>query len=36
MFQRTSSRDVPIVAILLSFIVGLIVFFPFPSWIKLV
>ena len=35
-FQRTSSRDVPIVAIVLSFIVGLIVFFPFPSWIKLV
>ncbi|MBA3629497.1 MAG: APC family permease [Actinobacteria bacterium] len=26
----------PIVAIVLSFIVGLIVFFPFPSWIKLV
>jgi len=35
-FERTSSKDVPIWSILLGFVVGLIVFFPFPSWQKLV
>ena len=33
---RTTSRGVPLVSMLLAFVVGLIVFLPFPSWQQLV
>ncbi|HEX8095147.1 APC family permease [Jatrophihabitans sp.] len=33
---RTTPRGVPLVSLLLTFIVGLIVFLPFPSWQQLV
>ncbi len=33
---RTTSRGVPLVSLLLAFVVGLIVFLPFPSWQQLV
>jgi amino acid transporter len=33
---RTTSRGVPFISLLVSFVVGLIVFLPFPSWQQLV
>ena len=33
---RTTTRGVPLVSLLLTFVVGLIVFLPFPSWQQLV
>ncbi|MFL6162547.1 MAG: APC family permease [Jatrophihabitantaceae bacterium] len=33
---RTTQRGVPLVSLLLAFVVGLIVFLPFPSWQQLV
>ena len=33
---RTTSRGVPLVSMLLSFVVGLLLFLPFPSWQQLV
>jgi amino acid transporter len=33
---RTSSRGVPLVSLFVAFVVGLIVFLPFPSWQQLV
>jgi amino acid transporter len=33
---RTTSRGVPLISLLVSFVVGLIVFLPFPSWQQLV
>ena len=34
--QRTTSRGVPLVSLIVTFFVGLIVFLPFPSWQQLV
>jgi amino acid transporter len=34
--QRTTSRGVPMVSLIVTFCVGLIVFLPFPSWQQLV
>jgi amino acid transporter len=34
--QRTTSRGVPMVSLIVTFFVGLIVFLPFPSWQQLV
>jgi amino acid transporter len=33
---KTSSRGVPVVSLIVTFVVGLIVFLPFPSWQQLV
>jgi amino acid transporter len=33
---RTTSRGVPLISLLVTFVVGLIVFLPFPSWQQLV
>jgi amino acid transporter len=34
--QRTTSRGVPMVSLIVTFFVGLVVFLPFPSWQQLV
>jgi amino acid transporter len=34
--QKTTSRGVPLVSLVVTFVVGLIVFLPFPSWQQLV
>ncbi|HET8602624.1 MAG TPA: APC family permease [Marmoricola sp.] len=34
--QKTTSRGVPMVSLIVTFVVGLIVFLPFPSWQQLV
>jgi amino acid transporter len=33
---KTTNRGVPMVSLLVTFVVGLIVFLPFPSWQQLV
>ncbi|MEJ5943743.1 APC family permease [Pseudokineococcus basanitobsidens] len=33
---RTSSRGVPVVSLVVTFVVGLVIFLPFPSWQQLV
>lgn len=34
--QKTTSRGVPLVSLIVAFVIGLIVFLPFPSWQQLV
>ena len=36
LLARTTDRGVPLVSLILAFVVGLIVFLPFPSWQQLV
>ena len=36
MFARTNSRGVPVAGLFLTFVVGMVLFLPFPSWQQLV